>query len=67
MKLFEVQAEIHVVKNLVVEANSESEAYDIAYDICENTPIPVGPEDYPDILVTEVYEVQEEDLTSRPE
>lgn len=51
-----VEIEISAYKTLQVEALDLEDAMTRAEDICQNTVIPVGPEDILDINVTDVYD-----------
>ena len=60
MKKYEVSLLIQVEKTLIVEAMDEDDASEIAYEVCENEPIPVGPEDIPEIFVQNIFECDDQ-------
>jgi len=53
---------IQVTKTLTVEAESEEEAEEFAFEVCENDTIPVEPEDLPEIFIEGVFEHEDEML-----
>lgn len=61
LKTYEVCVEIQAAKWLVLKARSEEEALDLAAEICENTTIPIEPEDEPVIWPSMVEELENED------
>ena len=63
MKKYEVCVHVQVDKILIVEAQDEDDAVAVAYDVCENTDIPVAPEDEPDVWIEDVLEISDEILT----
>lgn len=62
MKKFDVSLLIQVTKTLTVEAESEEEAEEFAFEVCENDTIPVEPEDLPEIFIEGVFEHEDEML-----
>lgn len=58
-KMFEVQLCIQAYKTLIVEAEDEEDATELAYQICENEPIPIEPGDMPQAIVEGAWELTE--------
>ena len=48
--------------SIVIKAESEEEAEEFAFEVCENDTIPVEPEDLPEIFIEGVFEHEDEML-----
>lgn len=59
MKTYEVTLFIQATKLLVVQAEDEDDAENIAYEICDSEGIPVSPFDEPEIYVDNIIAVEE--------
>jgi len=52
---YELEIGLSAVKHMVVEAEDEEEALEMAEEIFKTTTIPVSPEDLPEIYVNDVF------------
>lgn len=59
---YRVEVELQAFKTLYVEADNENDAYEKAWDVCENEDIPVHPDEVLDIKIDEFITPVEESV-----